>query len=164
MAATGKNQPSHVPPLKNKPETTHPCVDHGSKPIHRTPSTRGRAGFGCVERTDQEARSAADPARLPLLRRKTGRLEEERRRQDSGVAVERFKTGIQTVWDWVSNSIGSACAHTRTSTHTHTLEGKQLRGTQKVPETVTEQRGLEGVGVSVCVVADFNRMSECVCG
>lgn len=146
-----ENQPSHVPPLKNKPETTHPCVDHRSEPIHRNLQTV-MAGSGGMKRTNQKAWLGADqPSCHPWA--KTSRPE---RGRGTG-----FRCGSGKIQDWYSNSVGlgimiliqHACMHacSHAQAHTHTLKGKQLQG-RVHPETVTKQRGLERL---VCVVADL---------
>lgn len=51
----GKVNHLMCPPLKNKPETTHPCVwTTDPNPFTET-SRRGRPVFGGVKRTNQQA-------------------------------------------------------------------------------------------------------------
>lgn len=69
--------------------------------------------------------------------------------------MERFKTGIQTVWDWF-NSIGSACTHKRT--HIHSKEGRGgglgvcSGGLLNVCVCMCAAKDQVCVGMSVCVV------------
>lgn len=90
------------------------------------------------------------PSRLPIAAQNQPPLKE---RQDLETAVERLKTGIQTVWDWVQQYWFSVHAHAQA--HTHTLAGKELQG-RVGPYTRNSLR--EGVGVSV-----YWGIAECVC-
>lgn len=148
-----KNQPSHVPPLKNKPETTHPCVDHRSKPLHRNLQRR-TAGFGGMKRTNQKAWLVADPARLPLLiQNRPPRRERDRMRpwKVSRLVFKQCGTGF--------NSIGSACTHK----HTHTRScGKQSHN-RRLRGLVCVWWTCECVSVHVCAAHDQVCVGICVC-
>lgn len=152
MAATGKKKKltiSCAPFLKNKPETSHPCVDHRSKSFHRRPQRRD-SWFRRREADQSEGLTGGRPSPPATPATKTSRL--QMRRQDS-------ETGSGKTQDWYSNSVGlgltvlvqRARTHARTHkrTHTYTLKkGKNSCGDESSWKQSHDKRGFRGL---VCV-------------
>lgn len=117
-----------MPPLKKKPETSHPCVDHHSKSIHKYLQTV-KAGFRRHEADQSESLTGSRPSPPVTPEPKPAASKE---REDSDVAVKR----LETVFKQYSNSVGLGLTVLVRRARTHTLEGKQPGG-RVLPETVT---------------------------
>lgn len=115
VAATGKkNQPSHVPPLNNKPETSHPCVDHLQ--IHSQNPPNGDGWFQRHEADQSKGLIGGRPSPPATPEPKPAASKRE-----TG-----FRCGSGKTLDWYSNSVGLGLTVSVQRARTHALR-KEIR-------------------------------------